>query len=178
LLHKIADDVPSQNVRLLDPRGLRGRHTQTNLDVGGQRLARAARETDRSGTLLTGGFHRPQDVTRPAAGADARHRVPIGNLGTHLAGEDLAEIVVVADRRENRRVGGQGRRRQRPPLAQETAHALGGHVLRIRGAAAGPAEVDCSAGPQYLDEQLAYAPDGAGLFPAQPRFDLVALLNG
>ncbi len=48
-----------------------------------------------------------QDLRRPAARADADDAIAGGHMSTHWAGENLGELVVVADRRENRGVTGQ-----------------------------------------------------------------------
>src|SRR5438477_11986355 len=55
---------------------------------------------------------------------------------TYLLGKDLAEVVVVGNRGQERCVGGQGDCRQLRPLALETADQLRREVLRIRGRSA------------------------------------------
>ena len=80
------------------------------------------------------------------------------------------EVVVVADRGEDRRVGGQRDRRQPGPLALEAADELGGEVLRVAGRAAVAAGQHLAAGGDAADARaLTRVGDRLARGPRRPR---------
>jgi hypothetical protein len=75
------------------------------------------------------------DVRGVAAGADAERDVAGRSERFDLALEDPVVAVVVADRGQNRRVGGERDGRPAASLAHVAADELGGQVLSVGGAA-------------------------------------------
>jgi hypothetical protein len=66
----------------------------------------------------------------------------------------ILEAIVVGDRRHDRRVGGQGNRRQFVPFQLETANQFGGQVLRVGSRAAVAAGEDLAVVEQAGDHCL------------------------
>jgi hypothetical protein len=106
--------------------------------------------------------HRGEHVRRVAAGGDGEQDVAGLAEREHLLGEDLLVVVVVGDRREGGRVGGQRHRRQPGALALEAVEQLGGEVLRVGRGAAVAARQDLAARHEPLDHQLGGARDRLG----------------
>jgi hypothetical protein len=66
-------------------------------------------------------------------------------VGTNLPGEDLREVVVVADGSQNRSVAGEGDGWEGPAFPEEAPHELGGNVLGIGRTAAVATKVERAA---------------------------------
>ena len=144
---------------LLDAGRARVRHAQ--MDVPGRQkftdaAAALAGEGDHAHLALVRGLDGGDHVARVAGRRDPEQHVALGAERPHLLREYLLERVVVGDRREQRRVGGQGDRRQLRPLPLEAADQLRGKVLRVGRRPAVAVREDLAVGEQALGE------DGGG----------------
>ena len=125
-----------------------------------QLAARRAGEADHRHPLGLRRGDGGQDVGRAAGGGQREQHVARGAQRLDLAGEDAVVAIVVADRGQDRAVGGQRDRRQAGPVVVEAGDQLAGPVLRIRGAAAIAAEQQLVAGPEGGDREVDDAGDG------------------
>jgi len=89
-------------------------------------------------------------VCRVTAGAEGHQYIAPLRQRLDLAREHTLVAVVVAERGEERGVGGERDRRQRLALLAEAADELGGEVLRVGGAATVAAGEDLSTRAQAL----------------------------
>jgi hypothetical protein len=131
-----AQDVHGDQVQLLNDLALRRRAAQHLVAGVADRARAGAGHRPRAQAALPGGLDRGQQVGAAAAGGQHDQHVAGAAVRAHLAGEDLLEAVVVADRGERRGVRRQGDRGQRDPVVAQLAGQLGGQMLGLGGAPA------------------------------------------
>ncbi len=130
-----AQDVAGQGMGFLDAGG------RLRLDAEGQggdffQPSSRPGEPDCVQAHLVRDLDSLEDVFRITAGADAQGDIALKAKGTNLLGEDLIEMVIIADAGNDRRVGCQGNGRQRPPFNFKTVYEFRSNMLRIRRTAA------------------------------------------
>src|SRR5690606_23516736 len=131
-----AQQVADEFVAFLDARSLVRGDLETDLTAASQVTAARAGEADHLHTLGLGRVQRAQDVLGAAGGGDGDEHVALLAQRLDLAGEGVVVAVVVADRGEDRGVGGQRDRRQARAVVVEAADQFAGPVLGVGGAAA------------------------------------------
>src|SRR6185295_7485668 len=127
--------VDGGEVRLLDGRGV-ARDAHRVVAQPGERVGAGPGERPHLRVAPPGGLRRGEQVVAAAAGGQQDQHVAGAGVRADLAGEDVPEAVVVADRGHGGRVGVQRDRGQRTAFALEAAYELGGEVLRFGRAAA------------------------------------------
>src|SRR5205823_7401756 len=158
---QLADDVPGEDVRLLDAGGVRGgRDPETHLDHGRQRPAVAAGQADRPHLALAARLDGAEHARRAAARRDRQRHVAALAERTHLPGEHLLVAVVVGDGGEGGGIGGERHGRERRPFAREAPDELRRDVLGVGRAAAVAEEEDLPSGAQRLRDEVDRALEG------------------
>ena len=158
----VAQAMDHQQVDLLDACGAVVRHAQMDVAVAEQSRRcgrrpcpsarrRACRARARPRSRRSRWRNCPTSRSR-AARRPAPERA-------HLLREHLLERIVVGDRGQHRRVGGERDRRKLRPLALEAADHLGGEVLRIGRGAAVAAGEDLAVGEQAFGQHARRARD-------------------
>src|SRR5690606_27138784 len=155
-LDRAAQAMGEQQVDFLDPAGTLVRDPQLDI-VGSERRGEAAavapREREHAHAAAMGGLDGAQDAGGIPAGADRDEHVALASEAAHLAREDFVVCVVVGDRGEDGRVGGECDGRQRLAFALEAPDELGGQMLAVRGGAAVAADEDLAAAREARIEQ-------------------------
>src|SRR5256885_1296789 len=150
-LNDFTNHVLDGQVQLLNVGGLVGRDDEAVVDqlAGGSAVPAEQRHDPHAfgSRRLRGAQH----VGTLAAGGVQHHEITGAGQRFDLAGEDLVEAQVVAAGREERRVGGEGDRRQGAPVVAVADDVFGGQVLGVRGAAAVPRKKKRAAPLQRLD---------------------------
>ena len=123
-------------MHLLNPRGAGMR--DTNMHIGfAQHMPHLAAippgHTDDHHIAGMGCFNGRQDVGRIAAGGDRQQHIARLAQGAHLARKYRVERVIIANRSQDRRVGGQCNCRQFRPFALKTPHEFRAEMLGIGG---------------------------------------------
>src|SRR4051794_11873093 len=142
VLHQLDDEVLQGHVHHLDLAGLVRPDDDGMVYLCGEQSAIATKKGGRAGGAgprRSGGRYQ---VGAPAAGAVKHQQVARSAEGVDLPGEDLLEAEVVPGGGEERGVGGERDGGERPTGEPEAHDVLGGQVLRVRRAAAVPAEVE------------------------------------
>src|SRR5438105_3337035 len=111
------------------------------------------------------------EVRRLAARAERQRHVITAAEQTKLVAEDLGEVAVVRDRREQRGVGGQRERRQRAPLLEDRVAELHRHVLGVGGAAAVAHDVEPAAALEGRRHRARQGLDALGLHAEECLLD-------
>lgn len=155
----VADEMPRQKMSLLNPRRACRRRAKAHVAQGGEFVTFAPCESDRRGTKVTGSYEGLQDVCRPAARADTHDAVAGSYVGTNLPGEDLREVVVVADSSQDRSVAGEGDGWKGPAFPEEAPHELGGDVLGIGRTAAVATKVERAAAIEAEGDTVCNLPE-------------------
>src|SRR4051812_17754091 len=135
-----------QEMRLLDSRDVGLRYGDD--DVGLQRATPCAGQRDRADAPRASCLERRDDVLRGPAGGDRDEDVTGPAERLYLTCENTVETKVVRDGGQRRRVGCQGYRCQRGPIALEPADQLACDMLSISGTATVPAEQDLATAGQ------------------------------
>jgi hypothetical protein len=148
--------VDGGEVRLLHGCGV-ARDAHRVVAQPGERVGAGPGERPHLRVATPGRLRRGEQVVAAAAGGQQDQHVTGAGVGADLAGEDVPEAVVVADRGHGGRVGVQRDRGQRTAFALEAAHELGGEVLRLGRAPA-----------VARDEQLVAAGEPVGQRAAPP----------
>ena len=120
----------------LDARGLGVRHVDEVVHRSRQTPSAAPGQAHGDETALAGQLQGLDDVGRPARGRDAHRDVTRAAVGLDLPAKHRLVAHVVADRRDHRRIRGEGDGRERGPVAPEAAHQLAREVLRVGGRSA------------------------------------------
>src|SRR3989344_2303482 len=154
VVNEIAQAMDDDAVHFLDARGGRPRHADVDVVAGeqaGDLAARAAVERDADNAALMRRLDGAHDVARIARGRDAEQHVAGLAERAHLLGEDVVEMVVVADGGDGRGIGGERYRRQPRAFALEAVQQFRGKMLRVRGRATVTAHQDLAIAQQRLD---------------------------
>src|SRR5690606_38142681 len=119
-------------------------------------------ERDDDEVALAGDLDGSDDVRRVSARRDRDEDVAFASERAHLAREHLLEGVVVGDRGEDRRIGGERDRGELGPLALVAADELGGQMLAVGGRSAVAADEDLAVGGERRRHALDRNGDGSG----------------
>src|SRR6516162_1694388 len=103
--------------------------------MAGELASAGTGESDHGATEAVRRLRRLNHVRRVTAGAEGHQYIAPLRQPLDLAREHTFVAVVVAERGEERGVGGERDRRQRLALLAEAADELGGQVLRVGSAA-------------------------------------------
>jgi len=156
--HDFAEDMEKELLHLLNTGCLASRNNQ--LDVGGTlgKSPPLAKKRYRLHPMPARLFQSGKNIPRLAAGGD--HDQDIARLpeSRHLSREDLGELIVVTDRREESGIDGEGHRRIGTPVFLKAAGELSGQMSAVAGAAAVAAE------HQLVTRQKRIAGKGGGFF--------------
>ena len=131
------------DVELLDQRRRVSRGIEAQIAARGHLAPAPSGEADDDQPLAPRRLDRTQDVRRAPRGGDRDQHVAGDAKTQNLPLEDPLVAVIIADRGQNRAVGGQRDRRGRGAVIVEPGEKLAGEVLRVCRAAA-------IAGEQYL----------------------------
>src|SRR5438477_8009673 len=170
-VHQIPHDVIEGDVRLLDAMDAERRHDEGVLGQARQPPAVLARERDGQQPELARDLEAVHEIRRLAAGAERQRHVITAAEQTKLVAEDLGEVAVVRDRREQRGVGGQRERRQRAPLFEDRVAELHRHVLGVGGAAAVAHDVEPAAALEGRRHRARQGLDALGLHAEECLLD-------
>ena len=144
-------------MHFLDARRARVRHVDVDVGVG-QHLrdlaAVLAGHGDDAHFAFQCRLDGRQHVARVAGRGNRQQDVAGLAERLHLLAEDLVETVIVADGRDDRRVGGQRDARQRKALALEAADEFRREVLCVAGRAAVAAGEDLVAVGKRIEHQF------------------------
>ena len=136
LLDVIADHMKAKSVAFLDAGSCRRGNSYGFLRNFGHRPPILPAECDRKSSNSPRRLKCPAYVLTVSGCRDSDYYISRSTDRLNLPLKNAIVTVVVANRRENRRVGSQGNRRQRPALFQEAADEFCSHVLGIGCAAA------------------------------------------
>lgn len=150
----IADDVPDQDMHLLDAGGILRRNHDRHATGLFQFPAVPSQQADGGGSLDVRLLYCKQHVRAVARGGQADQYVARADQGLHLALEYAVETVIVTDAGQDRGIGGQRHRGDRPALAFEASDQFGRDVLRVRRTAAVAAPEKGVAGIDAVDQAL------------------------
>ena len=106
-------------------------------------------------------FNSFDHILRIAAGRNRERDVAFAPNGLNLTRKNKIEGAVVADRRQQRCIGGERQRWQGFALAAHLKRQFGGDVLRVGGRASVPENQQFPARPQGVDDHLRGARDGS-----------------
>jgi hypothetical protein len=156
---RLAQQVADRDVALLDPRRDVRRHRHTGVAARDEGRAARAGEPDHAHPSPARGLDGEHHVLRRAARRDRDQHVARAAERLDLAREHLLVAVVVRDRGQRRRVGGERDPGERPALEHEPPDQLGGDVLRVGGAAAVAAQQHLMTGQHGVAQQIRGARD-------------------
>lgn len=154
LLGQLADDVPDENVHLLNARRYRAGHLDAEIAHAGEGAATIARPADDLDPHFPSLLNRTKDVRARTASGNGDEDILGVTVRFNLTGVDHIEAVVVSDCRHDRGVGVQGQSWKSAPFHKEAAYEFTSYVLGIGGAAAISAKHDFPALSQALGHQF------------------------
>lgn len=135
-LHQVAEDMPDQDVGLLNSGGTFSGDDQADIDHVLEVAAFASGEPDRCHLPRPRGLDSAQKVRTATGCRDGNQQVAAPADGLHLAGENSLEAAVVPDRRQGGGVSGKSDRGNPTALSLKAPYQLGCKVLAVRGAPA------------------------------------------
>ncbi len=150
MLDPAAEQVPDEQLRLLNPRRVVARHHERQV---GRFTRRTAVPAQQCCGAHADGMRRPQPAHhagRDPAGAEGQRQIPGAAQRFDLSREAVLEVAVVGDAGQYGAVGGEGQRGQRTSGAPVAVHELGGEMLCLGRAAAVAEEHQLAAVAQRL----------------------------
>src|SRR5262245_544010 len=163
IFNQLANNMARRDVDFLNARRLVARNDERQINKRRHFAAARPEQADCLDLHRARLFDGLDHVRRNAAGRDGEGYVALATEGLNLAGEDEVERAVIADRREQRRVGGQGQGRERLAFAPHFESQFGGDVLRVGGRAPVAEDQQLTARAHRLDDHSR----GPGHVPAR-----------
>lgn len=161
LFDEAADHVRGDDVNLLDDGGF-GRRSAED-EIAERTHGTGGRTGKTKGDKSPGscGFEGAKDVRRPAGGRDAEEDVAALAEPEDLALEHLLVTIVIADRGDDGRVGGERDGGQGRAVEEEAGEKLTGDMLGVGGTAAIAGDEESAVGGESLGDDVGEVEDDA-----------------